>query len=242
MCCLGIGDDAAVLDVRCRSQARRRDGHDRRRRSLSQRHAAADIGYRALAVNLSDLAAMGAEPAWFTLSLSMPQQRRALAAAVCGGPVRARARTRCGARRRRHRQRSARHDRSDRRLGRSRSLAHTRAVHVPATPSWFPARRRSSWRACDACNELCQRQLRPSVCGSDFCAPRRVVALGRALAAVRNGGDGRVRRLADRFGQAVCGESAAVPRSTSTRCRISHDLLRDLRSSSLRRLRAGRRR
>ena len=30
------------------------------------------IGYKALAVNLSDLAAMGAEPAWVTLALSMP--------------------------------------------------------------------------------------------------------------------------------------------------------------------------
>ena len=33
----------------------------------------ADIGWKALAVNLSDLAAMGAEPAWCTLSLSLPQ-------------------------------------------------------------------------------------------------------------------------------------------------------------------------
>lgn len=32
----------------------------------------ADIGWKALAVNLSDLAAMGAEPAWCTLSLSLP--------------------------------------------------------------------------------------------------------------------------------------------------------------------------
>ncbi len=32
---------------------------------------AADIGYRALAVNLSDLAAMGAVPSWMTLSLSL---------------------------------------------------------------------------------------------------------------------------------------------------------------------------
>lgn len=31
-----------------------------------------DIGYRSLAVNLSDLAAMGAEPAWFTLALTLP--------------------------------------------------------------------------------------------------------------------------------------------------------------------------
>ena len=34
--------------------------------------APADIGWKALAVNLSDLAAMGAEPAWCTLSLSLP--------------------------------------------------------------------------------------------------------------------------------------------------------------------------
>lgn len=30
------------------------------------------IGYKCLAVNLSDLAAMGAEPAWFTLALTLP--------------------------------------------------------------------------------------------------------------------------------------------------------------------------
>lgn len=30
------------------------------------------LGYKALAVNLSDLAAMGAEPAWMTLALTMP--------------------------------------------------------------------------------------------------------------------------------------------------------------------------
>lgn len=70
---LGIGDDAAVLDVR----ADRRlvvamdtivDGVH-----FPSDTAAADVGYRALAVNLSDLAAMGAEPAWMTLSLSLPQ-------------------------------------------------------------------------------------------------------------------------------------------------------------------------
>ena len=34
--------------------------------------APADIGWKTLAVNLSDLAAMGATPAWCTLSLSLP--------------------------------------------------------------------------------------------------------------------------------------------------------------------------
>lgn len=70
---LGIGDDAAVLDV----------APDRKLVvamdtivegvHFPHRTAAADIGYRALAVNLSDLAAMGAQPAWMTLSLSLPR-------------------------------------------------------------------------------------------------------------------------------------------------------------------------
>ena len=34
---------------------------------------AADVGWRALAVNLSDLAAMGAKPAWATLALTLPR-------------------------------------------------------------------------------------------------------------------------------------------------------------------------
>lgn len=70
---LGIGDDAAVLDV-----------HAGRKLVVAMDTIveavhfpvdtdAADIGYRALAVNLSDLAAMGAEPAWMTLSLSLPR-------------------------------------------------------------------------------------------------------------------------------------------------------------------------
>ncbi len=34
-----------------------------------------DVGYKALAVNLSDMAAMGAQPAWFTLALTLPHQQ-----------------------------------------------------------------------------------------------------------------------------------------------------------------------
>ena len=33
----------------------------------------ADLGYKALAVNLSDLAAMGADPAWLSLALTLPE-------------------------------------------------------------------------------------------------------------------------------------------------------------------------
>jgi thiamine-monophosphate kinase len=70
---LGIGDDAALLRVPPgRELAVAIDT------LVADRHFPADaapfdIGYKALAVNLSDLAAMGAEPAWATLSLTLPQ-------------------------------------------------------------------------------------------------------------------------------------------------------------------------
>ncbi len=69
----GVGDDAAVL--------RTPPGKDLvsaidtlvEGRHFPQGTSAYDIGWKALAVNLSDLAAMGAEPAWFTLALTLPQ-------------------------------------------------------------------------------------------------------------------------------------------------------------------------
>src|SRR5262245_33687598 len=69
---LGIGDDAAVLDVEASAQlvvtvdTSNADVH------FPADADAFSIGYRALAVNLSDLAAMGATPRWFTLSLTLP--------------------------------------------------------------------------------------------------------------------------------------------------------------------------
>ncbi len=39
--------------------------------------SAQDIGYKSLAVNLSDLAAMGAEPAWASLAISLPEVNHA---------------------------------------------------------------------------------------------------------------------------------------------------------------------
>ncbi len=44
-----------------------------------------DIGYRSLAVNLSDLAAMGAEPAWVTLALSLPDSNESWIKAFASG-------------------------------------------------------------------------------------------------------------------------------------------------------------
>lgn len=69
---LGIGDDCALLQVPPgQSLAVSMDTlvagvH------FPEDTAPYDIGYKALAVNLSDLAAMGAAPAWVTLALTLP--------------------------------------------------------------------------------------------------------------------------------------------------------------------------
>jgi thiamine-monophosphate kinase len=69
---LGIGDDAALLQLPAdRHLVVAMDTLVAGRHFLPQT-AAFDIGWKALAVNLSDLAAMGASPAWATLSLTIP--------------------------------------------------------------------------------------------------------------------------------------------------------------------------
>jgi thiamine-monophosphate kinase len=69
---LGIGDDAALLNVPQGTELVVSVDT-----LVCGRHFPADtdprsIGHRALAVNLSDMAAMGAKPAWATLALTMP--------------------------------------------------------------------------------------------------------------------------------------------------------------------------
>ncbi|TWT20168.1 thiamine-phosphate kinase [Luteimonas marina] len=70
---LGIGDDAALLQVPADRQLVVAMDTLNAGVHFPPDTAAADIGWKALAVNLSDLAAMGAQPAWCTLSLSLPQ-------------------------------------------------------------------------------------------------------------------------------------------------------------------------
>jgi len=70
---LGIGDDAALLAVPAGKELvvaidTLVDGVH-----FPHGTAASDIGWKALAVNLSDLAAMGASPAWALLALTLPQ-------------------------------------------------------------------------------------------------------------------------------------------------------------------------
>ena len=69
---LGIGDDAAIVQVPAGRQLVIAADTINRGIHFPDNTAPADIGWKALAVNLSDLAAMGAEPAWCTLSLSLP--------------------------------------------------------------------------------------------------------------------------------------------------------------------------
>ncbi|WP_202839017.1 thiamine-phosphate kinase [Luteimonas saliphila] len=70
---LGIGDDAALLQVPSGMQLVVAMDTLNAGVHFPAAAAPADIGWKALAVNLSDLAAMGAQPAWCTLSLSLPE-------------------------------------------------------------------------------------------------------------------------------------------------------------------------
>jgi thiamine-monophosphate kinase len=69
---LGIGDDAAVLRVPPGAELVVTVDAIVEGVHFPRGAAGGDVGHRALAVNLSDLAAMGAEPAWATLALVLP--------------------------------------------------------------------------------------------------------------------------------------------------------------------------
>ena len=70
---LGIGDDAAVLEVPEGLQLVAATDTLNAGVHFPMETAAFDIAYKCLAVNLSDLAAMGATPRWALLSLSLPR-------------------------------------------------------------------------------------------------------------------------------------------------------------------------
>jgi thiamine-monophosphate kinase len=70
---LGVGDDAAILE--CPADAELVVAVDTLVDGVHfpRGSPAASVGHRALAVNLSDLAAMGARPAWALLALTLPE-------------------------------------------------------------------------------------------------------------------------------------------------------------------------
>lgn len=72
---LGVGDDAALLEVPAgRALVAATDTLVEGRHFLAGAPGRS-VGHQALAVNLSDFAAMGAEPSWALLSLSLPEVR-----------------------------------------------------------------------------------------------------------------------------------------------------------------------
>ena len=80
---LGIGDDAAIIRPQADS-----DIHISSDMLLGGRHfftdvRPADLAHKVLAVNLSDMAAMGAAPKWATLSVALPQLDEAWVKAFC---------------------------------------------------------------------------------------------------------------------------------------------------------------
>jgi thiamine-monophosphate kinase len=74
---LGIGDDCAIVQpAENKSIAISCDTLVENVHFFADMPAKA-LGYKAVAVNLSDLAAMGAEPAWMTLALTLPEVNEA---------------------------------------------------------------------------------------------------------------------------------------------------------------------
>lgn len=82
---LGVGDDCALLQPPAGRQLAVSMDTLVEGRHFSPGADANDLGYKCLAVNLSDLAAMGAEPAWATLGLTLPVADEHWLAAFAGG-------------------------------------------------------------------------------------------------------------------------------------------------------------
>ncbi|NOR52330.1 MAG: thiamine-phosphate kinase [Gammaproteobacteria bacterium] len=70
---LGIGDDAAIIEPPAGELLAISVDTLIAGRHFPEQTSPSDIGYKSLAVNLSDMAAMGAIPRWITLSLALPE-------------------------------------------------------------------------------------------------------------------------------------------------------------------------
>jgi len=81
---IGVGDDGAVVNADSRQLVVVTDTLVESVHFFAGTSAKA-IGHKALAVNLSDLAAMGAEPRWITLNLTLPEPNEAWLADFAAG-------------------------------------------------------------------------------------------------------------------------------------------------------------
>lgn len=82
---LGIGDDCALLQPAAGEVLTVTTDTLVAGRHFPADTAPADIGWKALAVSLSDLAAMAATPRWFVLALSVPETSEAWLSAFAAG-------------------------------------------------------------------------------------------------------------------------------------------------------------
>lgn len=70
----GPGDDCAVLPTRPGALCVTTDAVVENVHFTRERFSLEDVGHKALAVNLSDLASMGARPVWFVCALGLPRE------------------------------------------------------------------------------------------------------------------------------------------------------------------------
>ena len=82
---LGVGDDCALLTPSPGMQLAVSSDMLLEGRHFSPQDSPAGIGHKSLAVNLSDLAAMGATPRWVTLSIALPDANDAWLTAFARG-------------------------------------------------------------------------------------------------------------------------------------------------------------
>ena len=82
---LGVGDDCALLAPTPGMQLAVSSDMLLEGRHFSPQDSPASIGHKSLAVNLSDLAAMGATPRWATLAIALPEANDAWLTAFARG-------------------------------------------------------------------------------------------------------------------------------------------------------------
>ncbi|MFU2053449.1 thiamine-phosphate kinase [Gallibacterium anatis] len=70
---LSVGDDCAITEIKPNRRLALTTDTLVEGTHFLPSISAADLAYKAVAVNLSDLAAMGAEPAWISLALTLPK-------------------------------------------------------------------------------------------------------------------------------------------------------------------------
>lgn len=82
---VGIGDDCAIVQTPVDQRSVMTIDTFIENRHFLSNTSAYDIGYKSLAISLSDMAAMGAEPAWAMLALILPQANEEWLTEFCRG-------------------------------------------------------------------------------------------------------------------------------------------------------------